>query len=63
MMPIMNMNQSTIKKEPESNLFKEETGTISQIAYPEPPLTRAERDAVARGVIRINERRESRKGD
>jgi hypothetical protein len=36
-MPVMNMNQSTIKIEPESNLFKEEAGTISKIAYPESP--------------------------
>ena len=52
---------STVRKN-ENNFYKPSINNISQRINPELPLTMAERDAVARGVVRFNKQRQYRKG-
>jgi hypothetical protein len=51
---------STVRKS-ENNFYKPSVEDIGQRVNPELPLTMAERDAVARGVVRVNKRRQFRK--
>ena len=49
-------------KENENNFYKPSISNTGQRINPELPLTMAERDAVARGVVRFNKQRQYRKG-
>ena len=52
---------STVRKN-ENNFYKPSISNTGQRVNPEIPLTMAERDAVARGVVRFNKQRQHRKG-
>jgi hypothetical protein len=52
---------STVRKS-ENNSHKSSVSITGQRINPELPLTMAERDAVARGVVRFNQQRQYRKG-
>jgi len=52
---------STVRKS-KNNFYEPSVGNSGQRANPELPLTIAERDAVARGVVRFNNKRQYRKG-
>jgi hypothetical protein len=52
---------STVRKS-ENNSYKPNVSNTGQRINPELPLTMAERDAVARGVVRFNKQRQCRKG-
>ena len=51
----------TVRKS-EDSCYKPGVNTTGRRINPELPLTMAERDAVARGVVRFNKRRQYRKG-
>ena len=51
---------STVRKI-ENNVYQPSVSNTSQRINPELPLTTAERDAVARGVVRFNKQRQYRK--
>jgi hypothetical protein len=53
---------STVRKN-ENNSYKPNVSNTGQRINPELPLTMAERDAVARGVVRFNKQRQGRKGN
>ena len=49
-------------RESKSNSYEPGVGNTGQRINPELPLTMAERDAIARGVVRFNKQRQYRKG-
>jgi hypothetical protein len=49
-------------RESKNNSYEPGVGNTGQRINPELPLTMAERDAVARGVVRFNKQRQHRKG-
>jgi hypothetical protein len=53
---------NSIVRQSENNYSKPSVSNTSQRINPELPLTMAERDAVARGVVRFNKQRQYRKG-
>ncbi len=52
---------STVRKKRENSFYEPSANTTGQRMNPELPLTMAERDAVARGVVRFNRQRQYRK--
>jgi hypothetical protein len=52
---------STVRRD-EDNFYKPNISDTGHRINPELPLTTAERDAVARGVVRFNKQRQHRKG-
>jgi hypothetical protein len=53
---------NSIVRESKNNPYELGVGNTGQRINPELPLTTAERDAVARGVVRFNKQRQHRKG-
>jgi hypothetical protein len=53
---------NSIVRKSENNSYKPSVSNTGQRINPELPLTMAERDAVARGVVRLNKQRQYRKG-
>jgi hypothetical protein len=53
---------NSIVRQSENNSYKSNVSNTDQRINPELPLTMAERDAVARGVVRFNKQRQYRKG-
>ena len=53
---------NSIVRESKNNSYKLSVSNTSQRINPELPLTMAERDAIARGVVRFNKQRQYRKG-
>ena len=52
---------STVKEKEENSFYEPSINTTSRRINPELPLTIAERDAVARGVVRFNKLRQQKK--
>jgi hypothetical protein len=53
---------NSIVRESKNNSYELSVSNTSQRINPELPLTMAERDAIARGVVRFNKQRQYRKG-